>query len=42
MTKDKIDLIIDEFLESPYFNEEWEKQYNILRKKLKKAFKNER
>lgn len=36
----KIDKIIDEFLDSPYFNEMWEEQYALLRKRLKEQEKN--
>ena len=38
MKKDKVDEIIDEFLENPYFHELWEKQYEVLRKRLKEEF----
>jgi len=32
---EQIDSIIDDFLDSPYFNEIWEQQYATLRKRLK-------
>jgi len=33
--EDKVDLIIDDFLDSPYFNKDWEEQYSQLRENLK-------
>lgn len=36
---DKIDKIIDEFLEDEYFNRLWEIKYEQLRKKLKDELK---
>lgn len=40
--KDEVDLIIDEFLDGPYFNEMWEDQYGLLRYKVKLLLKSER